>query len=52
MQRLISLYDPTNPTVRPLLTRFKARRRTGSRGSFSSQNDSLELSEDLVRIQM
>ncbi|KAJ8687906.1 hypothetical protein QAD02_023701, partial [Eretmocerus hayati] len=50
LQRLISLYNPTNAAVRPLLLRFKARRRVASRSSFSSQCDSLDLSEDLDEI--
>ncbi|XP_031777146.1 uncharacterized protein LOC100677930 isoform X2 [Nasonia vitripennis] len=50
LQRLIALYDPTNPAIRPLVLRFKARRRAASRSSFSSQCDSLDLSEDLDEI--
>ncbi|XP_058799619.1 uncharacterized protein LOC131669061 isoform X2 [Phymastichus coffea] len=50
LQRLTSLYDPTNPAIRPLLLRFTARRRQASRSSFSSQCDSLDLSEELDEI--
>ncbi|XP_024936810.1 uncharacterized protein LOC107263725 isoform X2 [Cephus cinctus] len=47
LQRLISLYDPTNVILRPLLIRCRARRRTTSRSSQSSQCDSLDMSEML-----
>ncbi|XP_011499761.1 PREDICTED: uncharacterized protein LOC105363708 [Ceratosolen solmsi marchali] len=50
LQRLITLFDPTNAAIRPLLLRFKARRRAASRSSFSSQCDSLDLSEDLDEV--
>ncbi|XP_014238652.1 uncharacterized protein LOC106660234 [Trichogramma pretiosum] len=46
IDRLLKLYDPTNPSLRPLLTRLKIRRRTASRCSFSSQCDSLDFTED------
>ncbi|XP_014210897.1 uncharacterized protein LOC106641130 [Copidosoma floridanum] len=46
LKRLIMLYNPTHPVMRPLLLRFKARRRAASRSSFSSQGDSVEIEED------
>ncbi|XP_012265195.2 uncharacterized protein LOC105691366 isoform X1 [Athalia rosae] len=45
LQRLTALYDPTNPVLRPLLIRCRARHRTTSHSSQSSQFDSLDLSE-------
>ncbi|KAH0535397.1 uncharacterized protein LOC123267719 [Cotesia glomerata] len=47
LQRLVTLYDPTNPVFRPLLVRYRARRRTTSHGSQSSQCDSLDSSDML-----
>ncbi|KAF7988653.1 hypothetical protein HCN44_001226 [Aphidius gifuensis] len=47
LQRLIDLYDPTNPVFRPLLVRYKSRRRTTSHSSQSSQCDSLDSSDVL-----
>ncbi|XP_057334647.1 uncharacterized protein LOC130673595 [Microplitis mediator] len=47
LQRLVTLYDPTNPAFRPLLIRYRARRRTTSHGSQSSQCDSLDSSDML-----
>lgn len=47
LQRLVYLYDPTNPVFRPLLVRYRARRRTTSHSSQSSQCDSLDSSDVL-----
>ena len=48
IQRLIALFDPSNPAIRPIVLRCKAHKRTISRSSISSQCDSLDLSEELV----
>ncbi|XP_015122188.1 uncharacterized protein LOC107044705 [Diachasma alloeum] len=47
LQRLVTLYDPTNPIFRPLLVKYRARRRTTSHSSQSSQCDSLDSSDIL-----
>ncbi|XP_034951162.1 uncharacterized protein ca [Chelonus insularis] len=47
LQRLVTLYDPTNPAFRPLLVRYCSRRRTTSHSSQSSQCDSLDSSDML-----
>ncbi|KAK2577382.1 hypothetical protein KPH14_003497 [Odynerus spinipes] len=46
LQRLITLYDPTNPVLRPRLVKCKARHRTTSYSSQSSQCDSVDLAEN------
>ncbi|XP_043664622.1 uncharacterized protein LOC122627529 isoform X1 [Vespula pensylvanica] len=46
LQRLITLYDPTNPIIRPRLVKCKARHRTTSYSSQSSQCDSIDLAEN------
>ncbi|XP_043498025.1 uncharacterized protein LOC122521394 isoform X1 [Polistes fuscatus] len=46
LQRLITLYDPTNPVLRPRLVKCKARHRTTSYSSQSSQCDSIDLAEN------
>lgn len=50
LQRLTALYDPTSPVLRPLLVRCRARHRTTSHSSQSSQFDSLDLSETLDEV--
>ncbi|XP_046477721.1 uncharacterized protein ca [Neodiprion pinetum] len=50
LQRLTALYDPTSPVLRPLLIRCRARHRTTSHSSQSSQFDSLDLTETLDEI--
>ena len=45
LQRLITLYDPTNPVLRPLVLQCRVRHRTNSRNSLSS---SVELTETQV----
>ncbi|XP_011299545.1 uncharacterized protein ca [Fopius arisanus] len=47
LQRLVTLYDPTSPIFRPLLVKYRARRRTTSHSSQSSQCDSLDSSDIL-----
>lgn len=49
-QRLITLYDPTNVALRPLLVRCRNRHRTTSQCSVSSQCDSIDSSDALVSI--
>ncbi|XP_046742534.1 uncharacterized protein LOC124409162 [Diprion similis] len=50
LQRLTALYDPTSPILRPLLIRCRARHRTTSHSSQSSQFDSLDLTETLDEV--
>ncbi|KAK0180736.1 hypothetical protein PV327_003090 [Microctonus hyperodae] len=47
LQRLVKLYDPTNPAIRPLLIHYKERHRITSHSSQSSQCDSVNSSDIL-----
>ncbi|OAD60135.1 X-linked retinitis pigmentosa GTPase regulator like protein [Eufriesea mexicana] len=46
LQRLVTLYDPTNPVIRPRVVRCRLRHRTTSHSSQSSQCDSIDLVEN------
>ncbi|XP_076387306.1 RCC1 and BTB domain containing protein claret isoform X2 [Megachile rotundata] len=46
LQRLVTLYDPTNPVIRPRIVRCRLRHRTTSHSSQSSQCDSIDLLEN------
>ncbi|CAK9809769.1 X-linked retinitis pigmentosa GTPase regulator homolog [Anthophora plagiata] len=46
LQRLVILYDPTNPVIRPRIVRCRLRHRTTSHSSQSSQCDSIDLVEN------
>lgn len=46
LQRLVTLYDPTNPVIRPRVVRCRLRHRTTSHSSQSSQCDSIDLMEN------
>ncbi|KOX68598.1 X-linked retinitis pigmentosa GTPase regulator like protein [Melipona quadrifasciata] len=46
LQRLVTLYDPTNPVTRPRVVRCRLRNRTTSHSSQSSQCDSIDLVEN------
>ncbi|XP_076756092.1 RCC1 and BTB domain containing protein claret isoform X2 [Xylocopa sonorina] len=46
LQRLVTLYDPTNPVIRPRIVRCRLRHRTTSYSSQSSQCDSIDLMEN------
>ncbi|XP_076231996.1 RCC1 and BTB domain containing protein claret [Calliopsis andreniformis] len=46
LQRLVALYDPTNPIIRPKIVRCRLRHRTTSHSSQSSQCDSIDLVEN------
>ncbi|XP_034188520.2 RCC1 and BTB domain containing protein claret [Osmia lignaria lignaria] len=46
LQRLVTLYDPTNPVIRPRIVRCRIRHRTTSYSSQSSQCDSIDLVEN------
>ncbi|XP_076673695.1 RCC1 and BTB domain containing protein claret [Andrena cerasifolii] len=46
LQRLVTLYDPTNPVIRPRVLRCRLRHRTTSHSSQSSQCDSIDLVEN------
>ncbi|XP_053987652.1 uncharacterized protein LOC128881032 [Hylaeus volcanicus] len=43
LQRLVTLYDPTNPVIRPRIIQCRLRHRTTSQSSQSSQCDSIDL---------
>lgn len=47
LERLATLYDPTNPEFRPKLIRYQSRHRTTSYSSQSSQCDSIDSSDVL-----
>nr|XP_033323093.1 uncharacterized protein LOC117218656 [Megalopta genalis] len=46
LQRLVTLYDPTNPVIRPRIVHCRLRHRTTSHSSQSSQCDSIDLVEN------
>ncbi|XP_003698590.1 uncharacterized protein LOC100869963 [Apis florea] len=46
LQRLVTLYDPTNPVIRPRVVRCRLRHRATSHSSQSSQCDSIDLMEN------
>ncbi|KAG7209510.1 hypothetical protein KM043_015595 [Ampulex compressa] len=46
LQRLVTLYDPSSPVVRPCIARYRARHRTTSLSSQSSQCDSIDIAEN------
>ncbi|XP_076627928.1 RCC1 and BTB domain containing protein claret isoform X2 [Colletes latitarsis] len=46
LQRLVTLYDPTNPVIRPRIVQCRLRHRSTSHSSQSSQCDSLDLLEN------
>ncbi|XP_033222191.1 uncharacterized protein LOC117176193 isoform X2 [Belonocnema kinseyi] len=50
LQRLITLYDPTNPLLRPLVRQCKGRNRTNSRNSLSSSIESTEMQEEIATL--
>ncbi|XP_015431451.1 PREDICTED: uncharacterized protein LOC107187791 [Dufourea novaeangliae] len=45
LQRLVTLYDPTNPVIRPRIVHCRLHHRTTSHSSQSSQCDSIDLEE-------
>lgn len=51
-QRLVTLYDPTNPVLRPKLIHCKVRHRTTSCNSQSSQCDSSDITDNIVSIKL
>ncbi|XP_076160766.1 RCC1 and BTB domain containing protein claret isoform X2 [Ptiloglossa arizonensis] len=46
LQRLVALYDPTNPVIRPRIVQCRLRHRATSHSSQSSQCDSIDLLEN------
>ncbi|EFN83345.1 X-linked retinitis pigmentosa GTPase regulator-like protein [Harpegnathos saltator] len=52
LQRLVTLYDPTNPVLRTRLMKCKERHRTTSHSRRSSQCDSTDVTDNIEELQM
>ncbi|XP_043461144.1 uncharacterized protein LOC122497855 [Leptopilina heterotoma] len=50
LQRLILLYDPTNPVLRPLMAQCKSQRRSDSRNSLTNSLESIDLQEEMFSL--
>lgn len=50
-QRLVTLYDPTNPVLRPKLVQCKARHKIVSYNLRSNECDSIDSTDNIVSIE-